>query len=129
MSYKPSTVTIEVNGETFGGSTLLLMLSKGPLCGGGMRLVADADPRADSCAALWVPALPLRSIIRNFPKIYQGQVDRVAGVKSFHFQSLNCRFSEAQNFVEADGELCPVDDLLQVRILPSTLGLLVPSIL
>jgi len=127
FSYRNKALVLSLDGAPQKKPTLLFMMCKGPLVGGGMRLVAHANPLAATCQGLWVPALPWWKIVLNLPKIYQGRVAAVEGVQSFEFKSLRLRF-EGAAALEADGELCEVGEEIEVRILPACVRFLRPKV-
>lgn len=125
-SYRNQDLTVLLDGEPKSRSTLLFLVSNGPYIGGGMNFVKKADPTSASCEALWIPALSLPEIAKHFPKIFQGRVSEVKEVESFRFTRLICKISGANALVEADGEICPVANEFELRILPAAIRMMRP---
>jgi diacylglycerol kinase (ATP) len=126
LSYRSQDLSISLDGVTKQKSTLLFLVSNGPYIGGGMNFVKKADPTSSTCEALWIPSLSILEIARHFPKIFQGRVAEVKVVDSFRFHHLHIKISGSNPQLEADGEICPVANEFELRILPLAIKMMRP---
>lgn len=91
--------------------------------GGGMRLVPQADPTADTLALTYAVDLPLSRILANSWRFYTDTIGRVNGVTATHATHV---YVSGPTGVEADGEYLgrgPVE----VRLLEQTVRVVVGS--
>ncbi len=127
MHYRSRPLQIEVAGDTpERRETLLFLVCKGPLVGGGMRFLSGIDPCASQAEAVWVPRLKASFVLRSLPKLYQGHVDQVGGVRHLSFEQLRIHRDSEELEVEIDGELVYLQGPLDLSILPSVLAMAKP---
>ena len=99
--YRPPLLQLTYDGTTVTGQFHTINLGIGRYNGGGMRLVPQADPTADTVALTYAKDLPLGRIAANGWRFFTGSIGRVAGVTTTHARRVTVTGSTG---LEADGE-------------------------
>lgn len=100
----PPAVRIDYDGQTFTGPVHTINLGIGRYSGGGMRLVPQADPTADTLALTFARRLPVWKIVLESWRFYTGTVGRITGVTTTHAKSISITPVTGSLEMEADGE-------------------------
>ncbi len=98
------TVCIDYGGQTFTGPVHTINLGIGRYSGGGMRLVPQAEPTADTLALTFAQRLPIWKILLESWRFYTGTVGQVSGVTTTHAKSVSITLVSGNLELEADGE-------------------------
>ncbi len=128
-NYNSPDVEIQVDGrEEVRGDRLLVAIGNGVCAGGGFYLTPRAamdDGLLDVCA---IPALNIAGILRIIPRVLRGTHVSMEGIHYLQAKMITVR-SSAGFAVHADGEVLTEDSHeVGIRVLPRSLGVLVPSI-
>jgi len=102
--FNAPTVRIDYEGKTFTGLVHTINLGIGRYSGGGMRLVPQAEPTADTLALTFAQRLPVWKILLESWRFYTSTVGRVAGVTTTHAESVSITLISGNLELEADGE-------------------------
>lgn len=98
------TVRIDYDGNTWTGPVHTINLGIGRYSGGGMRLVPQADPEADTLALTFAQRLPLWRIVLESWRFYTGSIGKVKGVTLTKSKSVRVSPLSGTLELEADGE-------------------------
>lgn len=98
------TVRIEYEGKRWTGAVHTVNLGIGRYSGGGMRLVPQADPTADTLALTFTERLPAWRIVAESWRFYTGSIGRVKGVTLTRAKSIRITPLSGRLELEADGE-------------------------
>jgi diacylglycerol kinase family enzyme len=93
---------LRYDGQLVTGRFHTINLGIGRYNGGGMRLVPQADPTADTLALTYARNLPTGRIIANGWRFYTDTIGRVEGVTTTHARHVTI---SGATRLEADGEL------------------------
>jgi diacylglycerol kinase (ATP) len=66
-------VTVEHDGGRFHGPAMFVTLANGPAFGGGMRIAPEAENDDGVLDLVIVKAIPRRTLLAVFPKVYAGR--------------------------------------------------------
>ena len=99
--FQPPTLELCFDGQLVRGPFHTINLGIGRYNGGGMRLVPQADPTADTLALTYAEQLPTRRILANGWRFYTDSIGRVGGVTTTRAQSVRIT---GLTGLEADGE-------------------------
>ncbi len=99
--YTPPRLRLQYGGQTVTGRFHTINLGIGRYNGGGMRLVPQADPVANTLALTYAVDLPLSRIVANGWRFYTDTIGRVEGVTTTHATHLRI---DGSTGLEADGE-------------------------
>ncbi len=103
--FTPPTVEITYNGNTVVGAVHTVNLGIGRYNGGGMRLVPQAKPTANTLALTYAKQLPIWKILLSSWRFYTGTIGALAEVTTTHAQTVSIKPVKGQTSLEADGEL------------------------
>lgn len=103
--FAPPTVEIEYEGNSITSAVHTINLGIGRYSGGGMRLVPQADPQADTLALTYAKKLPVWKILLSSWRFYTGSIGGLAEVTTTHARSVTIKAVEGVTALEADGEL------------------------
>jgi diacylglycerol kinase family enzyme len=103
--FTPPTVKIEYENNTVTSAVHTINIGIGRYNGGGMRLVPQADPTADTLALTYARKLPIWKILLSSWRFYTGSIGAIAEVTTTHVQSVTISPVEGETALEADGEL------------------------
>lgn len=98
------TVRIDYDGERWTGAVHTVNLGIGRYSGGGMRLVPQADPAAETLALTFAERLPVWRVIAESWRFYAGSIGRVKGVTLTEARSVVVTPLSGTLELEADGE-------------------------
>jgi diacylglycerol kinase family enzyme len=98
------TVRIDYDGKTFTGPVHTINLGIGRYSGGGMRLVPQAEPTAETLALTFARRLPVWKILLESWRFYTGTVGRVSGVTATRAMEVTITLLAGNLELEADGE-------------------------
>ena len=99
--FTPPELQLAYDGQTVSGQFHTINLGIGRYNGGGMRLVPQADPVADTLALTYAEGLPLGRILASGWRFYTDSIGKVAGVTTTHATTIRITGSTG---LEADGE-------------------------
>ncbi|CAH0999360.1 Putative lipid kinase YtlR [Neolewinella maritima] len=99
--FTPPELDLQYDGTSVRGRFHTINLGIGRYNGGGMRLVPQADPTADTLALTYAVGLPTRRILANGWRFYTNSIGRVEGVTTTH--ATDVRITGITG-LEADGE-------------------------
>lgn len=99
--YDPPRLIVEYDGYRIEGRFHTINFGIGRYNGGGMRLVPQASPTADTLALTYARDLPLRRIIANSWRFYTDTIGSVPGVTTTHADRVVITGATG---LEADGE-------------------------
>ena len=102
--FRPPTVRIIYDGQTFTGPVHTINLGIGRYNGGGMRLVPQAEPTAPRLALTFARELPLTTILAQSWRFYTGTIGAVPGVTLTQATHVTIEVLDGQLELEADGE-------------------------
>ncbi len=91
-------------GEIFNGAIYSLALGNGPYSGGGMRQVPKAVLNDGLLDYMIVPKLPVRTLLKEAPRLFKGNVDESEYIISGKCRSITVT-GDRNDFVEVDGEI------------------------
>ncbi len=126
--FKPLELIARLDGRYARERTLLFMIGKGPVFGGGMRLIPEARHTSSEFTGLWIPALKMRTVLGNLHKIYTGAVASVDGVQALNFKFAELELRKRRNLLEVDGEIYETGRRVEISIIPNCLTLLRPKL-
>ena len=119
------TVRIHYDGGTYIGSVHTINLGIGRYSGGGMRLVPQADPEAETLALTFAERLPLWRIVVESWRFYAGSIDKVRGVSVTTTTSARIAVVSGDLELETDGEWLGTGSVT-IDMLPQRLRVVVP---
>ena len=99
--YRPPALQLTYDGRTVTGRFHTINLGIGRYNGGGMRLLPQADPRADTLALTFARNLPVGRIVANGWRFFTDSIGRVEGVTTTHARRVTVA---GPTGLEADGE-------------------------
>ena len=99
--YRPPPLQLEFDDKVVEGRFHTINLGIGRYNGGGMRLVPQADPTADTLALTYAVDLPLGRIAANGWRFFTDTIGRVEGVTTTHARRVTVT---GPTGLEADGE-------------------------
>ena len=99
--FTPPTLRLSFDDNTIDQAFHTINVGLGRYNGGGMRLVPQADPRADTLALTYAEQLPVSRILANGWRFYTPTIGKVRGVTTTHARSIRV---DGPTGVEADGE-------------------------
>lgn len=102
--YEAPTVRIDYDGSSWTGPVHTINLGIGRYSGGGMRLVPQADPEADTLALTFAERLPAWRVITESWRFYAGSIGKVKGVTLTTAKSITITPLTGRLELEADGE-------------------------
>lgn len=103
--FTPPTVKIEYEGKTITSAVHTINIGIGRYSGGGMRLVPQADPRADTLALTFARRLPVWKILLSSWRFYTGSIGALSEVTTTHARLISILPVAGRTDLEADGEL------------------------
>lgn len=102
--FKAPKVRIAYHDEVFTGLVHTINFGIGRYSGGGMRLVPQADPQAETLALTFARRLPIWKILAESWRFYTGTIGAVKEVTLTHAPSVTVTPLAGQLELEADGE-------------------------
>lgn len=102
--YEAPTVRIEYDGNSWTGPVHTINLGIGRYSGGGMQLVPQANPEADTLALTFAEQFPVWRVIAESWRFYAGSIGRVKGVTLTTAKSVKITPLTGRLELEADGE-------------------------
>jgi len=106
--FAPPTVEINYEDKTVTSPVHTINIGIGRYNGGGMRLVPQANPTADTLALTYAKRLPIWKILLSSWRFYTGSIGKVAEVTTTHTRLVTVVPVEGITALEADGELLGV---------------------
>lgn len=103
--FKPPWAVIKHNGEEYQGYVHTINIGVCRYSGGGMRLVPQADPTADTLALTFARKLPIWKILLSSWRFYTGTIGGLAEVITTHADEILITPIKDLIELEADGEL------------------------
>jgi diacylglycerol kinase (ATP) len=98
------TVRVDYDGKTWTGPVHTINLGIGRYSGGGMRLVPQANPEAETLALTFAKELSLWKILAESWRFYAGSIGKVKGVTLTEAKSVTVTTVAGNLELEADGE-------------------------
>ena len=99
--FNPPYLTLHYDNRVVRGHFHTINLGIGRYSGGGMQLVPQADPTADTLALTYAVDVPISRILTSGWRLYTGTVGRVAGITTTRAKRITI---DGLTGVEADGE-------------------------
>lgn len=103
--FEPPTVTISYDGNTVTCPVHTVNFGIGRYNGGGMRLVPQADPTAETLALTFARRLPVWKILLSSWRFYTPTIGELAEVTTTHAREISITPVAGTTLLEADGEL------------------------
>ncbi|THH40415.1 diacylglycerol/lipid kinase family protein [Neolewinella litorea] len=100
-AFQPPRLTLDYNGTQVVGTFHTINIGLGRYKGGGMELLPQASPTADTLALTYATGVPLHRIVTNSWRFYTGSIGRVEGVTTCHARVISV---SGPTGLEADGE-------------------------
>lgn len=100
-SFTPPQLKLTFDGRVVEGAFHTINIGIGRYNGGGMRLVPQADPTAETFALTYAEALPVARILANGWRFFTESIGRVEGVTTTHAHMISVT---GPTGLEADGE-------------------------
>lgn len=123
--FNPPEVKIAYGEESFTGKVHTINFGIGRYSGGGMRLVPQANPEADTLALTFARRLPIWKILAESWRFYTGTIGRVKEVTLTQAYSVEVTPVTGRLEFEADGEWLGAG-ALKVDLLEDKLKVIVP---
>ena len=123
--FTPPGLQIAYDGQIVSGQFHTINLGIGRYNGGGMRLVPQADPVADTLALTYAVGLPLSRILTNGWRFYTDSIGRVDGVTTTHATAVRIT---GPTGLEADGEWLGAPTVVEARLLIERLRVVVDNV-
>jgi diacylglycerol kinase (ATP) len=122
--YRPVRLTITLNNRTWEQETFLLSVGNGTTCGGGFKLTPHARLDDQLLDVTLVQPLPLASLLRHFPKVFLGAIDRVSYARTERTAMLTIQ-SAGPVPVHVDGEIFPESETVyELSVVPRSLNVI-----
>lgn len=126
-SYKKS--RLQIRSDNISEKSKIFMLSIG-LCkfsGGGMQLT-DYKNKIDGFFDITlIRNIKLYKILLHLPKLYNGKIDDLKEVSTFHEKSLKIISKDTKYpFIQADGELLGIGDI-ELDLIPNAIKFIIPQ--
>jgi diacylglycerol kinase family enzyme len=103
--FTPPSVKIDYGENTFTGLVHTINIGVCRYSGGGMRLVPQADPLADTLALTFAKRLPIWKILLSSWRFYTGTIGAIKEVTTTHVREVRITPITGFTGLEADGEL------------------------
>ncbi len=123
--FTPPELELHYDGQVVSGRFHTINLGIGRYNGGGMRLVPQADPVADTLALTYAVGLPLGRIMANGWRFYTDSIGRVAGVITTHATTVGIN---GLTGLEADGEWLGMPTVVEASLLTERLQVIVGNV-
>ncbi|MGI9541994.1 MAG: diacylglycerol/lipid kinase family protein [Cyclobacteriaceae bacterium] len=114
------------NGLKFNGRLLTLNIGLGQYCGGGIRLVPQAQANGHKLQCTVVHPIALWNILANLAKLFNGKILSHPKVDSYEASILTVA-AEKPFYLEADGELIRNANSFTISMIPEAISILVPE--
>ncbi|MEM9260154.1 MAG: diacylglycerol kinase family protein [Bacteroidota bacterium] len=124
--FTPPEVKVVYGKETFIGAVHTINFGIGRYSGGGMRLVPQADPQADTLALTIARRLPVWKILAESWRFYTGTIGAVKEVTLTQAHSVIVEPINGRIEFEADGEWLG-SGALEVDVLQRKLRVIIPN--
>ncbi len=104
--YHPAPARLTYDGHVTEAAFHTVNFGIGRYSGGGMRLVPQADPTAETLALTYVPRLSIPRILLNGYRFYTGTIGGLGPVVTTHARTATVTHTDPARpvFLEADGE-------------------------
>jgi len=110
LVYKPKEVTFTIDEKVYTKEVYLVAVGNGQYVGNGMKICPGGNPEEKELEICVVEKMPLRTLLRHFPKIFKGTHGSVSGIDILKGDRIFVQFPEA-TMVQEDGTLRQVDAL------------------
>ena len=126
-SFRPPHLTLEHEGGTWEGRVMLVAFGNTHRFGGGMRIAPNAVPDDGLLDVVIVKAIGKPTLLRVFPKVYQGTHLSHPAVETFRARRLTVHLDREMT-VFGDGEpMVPVGEAgVRVEVVPRALRVVSP---
>ncbi len=119
--YKPLPMKIAINGEAFDQNLFLVSIGNGTTCGGGFKLTPHAKIDDQLLDVTMVMPLTLPQLIRHFPKVFQGTIDRTRHAVTRRTQKLTIESAHPLP-LHVDGEIYALEgNTCEISVAPNAL--------
>ena len=126
-SYKATSFAIESPEHTLTTKSLLTIVGICQFSGGGMQLSKDVYPADGLFDVSVAKDFSLVQLLRNVVGLFNGSIVNHSKVSTFKTNEITITTSEAEVFVQADGELIGTGGF-SATILPKALQFVVPEL-
>jgi YegS/Rv2252/BmrU family lipid kinase len=127
LRYKCQTYQIEIDGESFEETALLLAFANTKQYGNGAIIAPEADP-ADGCLDFClIKSLPALDALVSVSMVFKGQIHHHPSYFSKKCKSVNVRVQNQKMFLHRDGEPEEISDQLEISLLPAALRVCTPQ--
>ena len=123
--FTPPELQLDYDGQTVSGRFHTINLGIGRYNGGGMRLVPQADPVADTLALTYAEGLPLSRILTNGWRFYTDSIGKVNGVTTTHATTVRIT---GLTGLEADGEWLGAPTVVEASLSTERLQVVVGNV-
>lgn len=110
MVYRPKEVTFSIDEKVYTKEVYLVAVGNGQYVGNGMKICPGGNPKEKELEICIVEKMPLRTLLRHFPKIFKGTHGSVKGIEILKGQKIVVQFPKA-TVIQEDGTLRQVDAL------------------
>lgn len=108
--YKPKEVTFSIDEKVYTKEVYLVAVGNGQYVGNGMKICPGGNPEEKELEICVVEKMPLRTLLRHFPKIFKGTHGSVKGIQILKGKRILVQFPKA-TMIQEDGTLRQVDAL------------------
>jgi len=116
--YRPSHMTVRINGETIERELFLVSVGNGTTCGGGFKLTPHAKFDDNLLDITMVTPLGLVQLFRHLPKVFQGTIDTTGHAITRRSPLLTVE-SPHQLPVQVDGEIFSLEgNTCEISVVP-----------
>ncbi|WP_160718262.1 diacylglycerol/lipid kinase family protein [Isachenkonia alkalipeptolytica] len=109
--YQPKEATVYIDDKKFTKEVYLVAVGNGQFIGNGMKVCPGGNPREKAFEICVVEKMPLRTLLRHFPKIFKGTHGTVQGIHLLKGHSIRVRFPE-KTVIQEDGTLRQATEIL-----------------
>ncbi len=122
--YKPLPMNISINGEIFEQNMFLVSVGNGTTCGGGFKLTPHAKIDDQLLDITMVKPLSLLQLLRHFPKVFQGTIDKTKYTVTRQAEKLTVKSLHPLP-IHVDGEIYTLNEnACEISIVPKALTII-----
>lgn len=108
--YKPREATFYIDEKKFTQKVYLVAVGNGQYVGNGMKICPGGNPEEKEFEICIVENIPLRTLLRNFPKLFKGTHGTVKGIEMLKGNKVRVTFPST-TVIQEDGTLTSVEEL------------------
>ena len=108
--YQPKEVTFYIDDKKYTKEVYLVAVGNGRFIGNGMKVCPGGNPREKTFEICVVEKMPLKTLLRHFPKIFKGTHGTVEGIALLKGERIRVQFPE-KTVIQEDGTLRLVQEL------------------